>query len=321
MSVSYQLLAFGQTTTNLFRAAILESGTSTTSAFLPTSETDGVYDYILDELNCTAAVDQLQCLRELPGEDFAAGAAVYGWLPALDGSFVKESPTKQLKAGKFPKIPLLLGANTNEGTAFGTKNVNTDQELRTAIQYLNPQITNSSLDTILELYVDDNTLGCPYNTGDGYLSTGLQDKRSNAITGDVAMVGPRRQLAERASKRQSNVYSYRFDQPPTYYALTAGTIDTGVTHFDEVSYVFGNHPYNNRTGDPELAEYMTSAWISFIHGLDPNKHGIEGEPTWPKYSKEAKNMLFKRQGRHVEDDDFRKEGIAFIMSIGEELSR
>lgn len=46
----------------------------------------------------------------------------------------------------------------------------------------------------------------------------------------------------------------------------------------EVAYVFSNplptqNPLGSRPGDAELAELMTSQWVSFIHDLTPNNNG------------------------------------------------
>ena len=85
--------------------------------------------------------------------------------------------------------------------------------------------------------------------------------------------------------------------------------------------MFG-YAQNNRTGDHELTRFMMSAWVGFVNDLDPNAHGLEGEPEWPKYDNgNATNLVFTRHGRYVEQDDWRKEGIAFINSIGEELNK
>ncbi len=67
--------------------------------------------------------------------------------------------------------------------------------------------------------------------------------------------------------------------------------------------------------------YMERAWIGFVNDLDPNAHGLEGEPHWPKYSHNATNMVFKRQGRYLEPDSFRQKGIAFINSLGHEINK
>ena len=66
---------------------------------------------------------------------------------------------------------------------------------------------------------------------------------------------------------------------------------------------------------------MERAWIAFVADLDPNKHGLEGEPAWPKYSHNATNMVLERQGRYVEPDTFRRDGIAFINSLGHEINK
>lgn len=45
----------------------------------------------------------------------------------------------------------------------------------------------------------------------------------------------------------------------------------------DVAYVFSNplptqNPLGDRPGDAELAELMTSMWVSFINDLTPNNH-------------------------------------------------
>ena len=76
------------------------------------------------------------------------------------------------------------------------------------------------------------------------------------------------------------------------------------------SYHFG-HPEDNRTGDAALMRYTERSWIAFVADLDPNAHVLKDEPHWLKYSQNATDMVLKRQGRHVEPDTFRKDGVAF----------
>jgi acetylcholinesterase len=70
--------------------------------------------------------------------------------------------------------------------------------------------------------------------------------------------------------RTNPVYSYRFDQPPEN-----STVEYGTGHFQEVAYVFSNplptqNPLSTRPGDAALAQWMTSAWASFVHSGSPN---------------------------------------------------
>jgi acetylcholinesterase len=219
-------------------------------------------------------------------------------------------------------------------------------DLESALKRSYPLMANASVDQLLDLYPDDPFYGCPFDTGDTLLPSGREDKRGNAIIGDVHMHSgvsghpapacyhssphaQRRQLAQIIS-RTNSVYSYRFDQPPDNATITSGT-----GHFQEVAFVFSNplptqNSLSQRPGDAELAAYMTSAWASFVHSQSPN-HGrtylsimsgrASADPDgvsetgvqWPDYRKGAKNMVFRRHGNFVEDDDYRKAGIALYV--------
>ncbi|GJN93281.1 hypothetical protein Rhopal_006328-T1 [Rhodotorula paludigena] len=319
-SVSYQLLGYGLTSTSLFRGAILESGSPTGRPHAAPETLQPRFEAILNGTDCTNAADVLACVRAAPLEQFNASASTWTWNPVVDGQLIAEYPSDSFRAGKFVKVPLLIGTNTDEGSGFGAKNITTDSELAAAQQAYYPKLTNSSVASLFELYPNDPSQGCPYNTGDGLLASGYQDKRSNALTGDLRYVAGRRLMAQKYVAADQAVYSYRFDQP-----APNATIALGTAHFAEVAYVFSNplptqNRLGDRPGDAELAHLMTSQWISFIHDGTPNNHGVEGAETWPDYRTEPNNMLYRRQGSHVERDDFRADGIRFITELGWELS-
>jgi acetylcholinesterase len=109
-----------------------------------------------------------------------------------------------------------------------------------AAQY--PGFTNDTITKLLEYYPDDALIGCPYGTGDGVLPSGLQDKRSLSIGGDLSMhagvssarwplrfhadsnthISQRRLLAQTMAKT-NDVFSYRFDQPPDNATMEIGS--------------------------------------------------------------------------------------------------
>lgn len=132
--------------------------------------------------------------------------------------------------GKFAKIPIILGTNTDEG--FGVMGVNTDKQ---AIeQLLTSKRWNINLEEakrLLELYANDPRLGEPYGWGNRtWPENGLQWKRYQSIATDLTMFAPRRFLAETMSKSLDYVYSYRWDAPK--FNNTPNAI--GVNHFSEV---------------------------------------------------------------------------------------
>ncbi|KPV71564.1 uncharacterized protein RHOBADRAFT_47745 [Rhodotorula graminis WP1] len=319
MSVSHQLLGWGLDSTDLFRGAILESGSSFTSSFADPEILQPRFDEVAKNAGCGDADDVLKCLRGVSLDTFNSSAAAYSWSPVVDGGIIPAFPSDIVKNGSFVKVPLLIGANTDEGTAFGSRGINTTEQLAADLATRYSSMQNSSVDKVLELYPNDPLVGCPYGSGDAVLPSGLQDKRSFSIYGDLTMHAGRRRLAELYSAAGAPVYSYRFDQP-----AENATIETGTTHFVEVAYVFGV-PYKTantlgtRPGDAELSHLVMSQWISFIHDGTPNNHGIADAPEWPDYRTSPSNYVYRRHGSVVETDDYRKEGIAYINQLDWEI--
>lgn len=109
----------------------------------------------------------------------------------------------------------------------------------------------------------------------------------------------------------------------------------GSTHFAEVAYVFDNLEGQGYAEDAgifptddqaisDLANLMSRMWVSFIHDLDPNNHGITGIEAWPLYNNTGgfgENFLFAPGDSHVEPDTFRLAGTSYINSISEQLGR
>jgi carboxylesterase type B len=88
--------------------------------------TDGqqdVYNKIVNGTSCASAASSLDCLRELPLDEFHAvlnGTQQLNFPPILDGDFIADYPSRQIADGRHPKIPILIGNNADEGTSFGT---------------------------------------------------------------------------------------------------------------------------------------------------------------------------------------------------------
>lgn len=144
-----------------------------------------VYNNVTLAANCSTASDTLQCLREVPFEALnnvlnssvvAAGVShthflsynfrtatltlVQSTFPVIDGDFLQQSPTLQLQAGNFVKVPFLIGANHDEGTAFGIRGINTTAEVAAYIQGAYTT-DNSSINILLALYPDIPEIGIP----------------------------------------------------------------------------------------------------------------------------------------------------------------
>ncbi|KAI3396681.1 hypothetical protein diail_11789 [Diaporthe ilicicola] len=364
-SVSAQVLAYNGRDDGLFRAAIAESGFGGILSRYPggannTEAMDAVYGLLVSNTSCASTLNtsaSLDCLRSLPFDELNAalnGTEAAPWPPMLDGDFttdnttVADYPANQLDGGRFPKIPILIGTNTDEGSAFGQgrgpngTGVNTDDEMRSAVEAITgpdaPAQTGKSLgelaDELLALYPDIQAVGVPslekfpvIEAGDSIATAlGLQFRRTGAFFGDFQFHYLRRRASIAWSKAGLPSYSYEFN------VVSAGVPNyIGATHFAEVMFVFDNVQavgYDSTTvpiaDEPAayaaLAKGMSNAWVNFVVGLDPNGAGLEidGVGAWPVYNATegggvGRNVFFDTNGSSVAWDSYRAEGINWMI--------
>jgi len=108
------------------------------------------------------------------------------------------------------------------------------------------------------------------------------------------------------------------------------TAFVGATHFQEVAFVFYNlngdgyatNPFAEEPASyPALARTISSAWINFVTGLDPNGEkglSLPGGAEWPVYNATlgggvGENIVWSINGSYVEWDSYRAGGINWMM--------
>ncbi|KAL4965319.1 putative triacylglycerol lipase (LipA) [Aspergillus stella-maris] len=322
-SVGAHLVANGGDNDGLFRAAIMESGNAVGPPWNGTDWYQPMYDRIVERAGCSGSGDTLQCLRDLPF-DTLYDAAYEGleWFAAVDGTFISEYPQISLTEGRFAKVPILLGSNTDEGVSFGTTGVDMDEDCIAQLISSKRWVLNTEQATELIKYYPDDPIGSPYGWGNViWPDKGLMYKRYSSMAGDITMAAPRRLLAQAMSEFEENVYSYRWD-----VAAVNETSNIGVNHFAEIPFVFANPVQNFTTlgadTDPtrlDLANLAARMWSSFVTDLDPNGHGVNSIPEWPAYISDSapSNFVFRlpREESYVEGDGYRMEGMEYINSI------
>ncbi|PYI12031.1 carboxylesterase family protein [Aspergillus sclerotiicarbonarius CBS 121057] len=320
-SVGAHLVTNNGDNEGLFRAAIMESGNAVGPPWNGTDWYQPMYDQLVNATNCTTASDTLQCLREVPFDSlYAVAYDGLEWFGTIDGIFLKEYPQISITEGRFTKVPILHGTNTDEGVSFGTTGINTDAE---CIQQLTASkrwvLDQDQATSILGLYPNISALGCPYGWGNvTWPARGYEYKRYESMAGDICMFAPRRLLGQHMAKHEENVYAYRWD-----VAALNDTSVIGVEHFAEIPFMFAN-PVQNITAlgsDParlSLGNMAARMWTAFASDLDPNGHGVPDIPQWPKYdSSDPMDFVFRlpRTESYVEKDTYRAEGIEYINTI------
>lgn len=334
-SVGIHLIAYGGRNDGLFSGAICESGNSILLGTENYNVSDGqaIYNNISAAAGCSGSSNTLECLRRVDYATLNAAINVtqsYGFYPYEDGSLIQGSQYDQLNNGNFIKVPLLSGANTDEGTAFGPRGIDNDTAFAkylaatpgkfllndTTVQILEATYPNipGALDVLYEV-----PLSYQFNSTYGH-----QYRRADAFGGDFAFHAARRLQCESWSKQNVSAYCYRFNVRPTGVPLFIGS-----THFQEVAFVFNNlqglgYAINPFEGQPQsytdLSEAMSRMWVSFIHDGNPNNHGVQGYEEWPVYDIVqgggiGQDYFFDANSTHVEDDSWRAAGIAYLNTL------
>jgi len=333
------LIAYNGRDDKLFRAGIMESGNSVSYVGeFGSDRYQPIYDAIVRNTNCTDAINTLDCIRGLP---FATLNSAFNttnssqWFPIVDGDILARYGSVQLNEGAFVHVPIISGANTDEGVSFGLTGINTTAQFTDAIQsgafrpftHLAAPLAQELATTYLALNICDtppSTLNC----GAAPAALGALYRYSAAYGGDATFIANRRLQCETWAGAGLPAYCFRFNAQPA-----GNNINSGVAHFQEVAFVFDNtlgvgYPPQNVNpfqGKPQnfldLARVMSKSWASFISTMDPN--GWTGRPAsapaWPQYTLSApENIVWDANvtGLAVtEPDTFRAAGIKLINDL------
>ncbi|KAL4969629.1 Alpha/Beta hydrolase protein [Aspergillus stella-maris] len=325
-SVGIHLTAYGGRDDSLFRAAILQSGNPIYyGAQNGTQRSQPYFESIVSKVGCNDAWDRIQCLREVPFLTLNATmnasleSSTFG--PTIDGDFIRTYGSKQLRNGQFVKVPIITGANSDEGASFSPTGINTTQDFKDTLSAFLP---STFQDAILEAYPDDLSVNVVASLGDQRPAQpyGPQYRRSASFWGDYYFIASRRETANTWAEHSVPAYAYRFN------AIPAGVPpEVGVGHYKEIGFMFNNIegvgyrpdilPFAGKGRSYiDLAGLMSSSWISFVHDLDPN--GFEGRdeavPLWPKYEMDdPRDFVFDANVTgFVEADTYRAVGMKLI---------
>ena len=263
-------------------------------------------------------------MRDVPVEaldEIFTSTWVNRFFPQPDGDFIQGSTLQQLKDGDFIKVPLLNGANTDEGTAFLPYAFNSDKNFTDYVLSQGPDLKTA--ETLLKLYPDIPAIGIPASvTGRPNETIGVQYKRAAAYNGDYYFIAGRRFASQMWSTHNVTTYSYRFNT----VRYDGGEDLTSVTHATEMPFVFHitDDTYDSLPfeGMPqsyfELSDLMSKMWVSFVVDGTPNGHGVADVPEWPVYEAldgYGQNFVFDANATsYVEPDTFRAEAIAYLQS-------
>ncbi len=239
-------------------------------------------------------------LRAKPADVILKGGRGVG--PIVDGWLISEDPGSVFLAGRQIEVPVLTGSNRDESFAAAPRSAE-DFVAQARKRF------GELADEYLKLY--------PAGSDE-------QARESAFFSGRDEMAFVMRnwaRLAAKPGKFKSYVYYFTQQRPLMTGGKEGGPFAPGphgsATHVSEILYVF-HHLDNSRPwtdADRKVADTMSSYWVNFAAGGDPNGKGMA---KWAAYDGTGKTVMVfgdPPQGNQTPTD----QQIAFFQSYFEKL--
>lgn len=274
-SVAISLLQTSPLASGLFHRVIGQSGGYAIAGPLPTRAE-------AEQAGVTAAekikAKSLRELRTFGGDTIMS--VVTNPRPILDGAVLPQQPSDVYGAGKQLAMPLLIGSNADEGTAYPV--------VATAAAFTDDANKRYGVEAgrLLSLYPAKNDAEAAIS--------------SYALMRDRTFAAPMRRWAMQEA-RIAPVFMYHFSRVHPFveglgYLQQTPATSFGAYHGSEMAYAYGTLDVFNRFGktrewteeDRKYADTMMGYWTSFAKKGDPNAAGL---PAWPPYKPEEEQVM------------------------------
>ncbi len=267
-SMSVSVLMTSPLTRTRFAGAIGESGGVMPPTFRPKSLAKAIADG--DAFAHAAGADSLAALRAMPAETLleAQGRERFRADFIVDGRFLTEPPIDTYAAGRAARVPLLVGANSQEGSWTGI--------LGTAA----PTVTNYRA-AVTRLYGPSAAalLGLYPATTDAEVP-----RAATALASDGFLGASTWQWFDLHRRTRQPTYYYHFahPRPPALPPLTDPDVPPlGAVHSAEIEYALGNLDTNPAyawtADDRRISTVFQGYFTAFIKTGNPNAAGL---PKW-----------------------------------------
>jgi para-nitrobenzyl esterase len=272
----------------LFSGAIMESGSCVATETLPKAQTEGTG--IATALGCTDAATAAACLRTKSVTDILQATATDNSFMMVHGvPALPQDPDVAVADGTIARVPVLIGANRDEGRTFAAGFIGQTQAQYTAwVQTFGPEA-----DAILAHYpwpADSDKFTAAYLAGAIFTDAGLVGGIGGCVNNTLV-----RQLS-----RVTPVFAYEFDHRTGPGLVPIPGYAWGAGHAAELAYMWPS--FDNGTpiaptfdaAERQLAGDMSHYWTAFVATGRPS---APDSARWPSFNT-GNHVLSLRAGGH-----------------------
>ncbi|KAF8903688.1 alpha/beta-hydrolase [Gymnopilus junonius] len=267
----------------LFRSAIAQSVYRTP---LPTPEQqEGLFNFFANHTGCGSGsvTTQLACLRKVSVSalaiaqdvayyDASIGSGYNLFHPVIDGKVLTDFPTKSILAGKFAKVPLIVGATTNETLSGG-------DDIDAAMKTYFPSITDADISALLDLY--------PLSD---FASS--EDLQFQTLTGDSELRCARSILGSAFGKATGKSWTYRYNQATPGAAAVYHASENWMMFRGTSTGLNGTTTFQTQTPTQRaFAEELIAYWLSFVRSGNPNTFKLGRSPKWTSFTSKSSRIV------------------------------
>ncbi|HET6432929.1 carboxylesterase/lipase family protein [Dyella sp.] len=293
-SISVSALMASPLSKQLIAGAIGESGALITPiAPAPRAVAEATGSAFMEKLQ----VDSLDALRAMPAQALLQATdpksePTLRFAPDIDGYFLPDAPEQIYARGEQAQVPLLLGANSQEG-------------FYTAILHDRSPTPANYRDALDTLFGDKAREALRLYPG----ATAAEVKRSaTALAGDLFIAHSTWRwmaLHRQTSNQPVYFYYYARPRPPKRDPAPGEQPEPGAVHSGEIEYAMGNLDGNAVYAwsgtDRAVSRTLQGYFAQFVRTGDPNQAGL---PAWPPVSDSHGGLLRQTidQNTHTEVD-------------------
>ena len=197
------------------------------------------------------------------------------YVPMVDGVVIPDEPWMLFESGRFARVPLIIGANTDEGTLF-----------------MYPPFLSIHTADAWRAHLARRHVGAESIVQAEYGVSSDTAVRAAATrwVNEWLFQSTARSVARAASANGVPVFLYNFSRVPPVHPMSRETV--GAFHSAELAYAFGRASLatSNRyePADLALTKAMSGAWVQFARTGNPNAPGL---PMWPTYERSSDRLL------------------------------